>query len=198
MSNLYVISGCNGAGKTTASLSILPEILDCHEFVNADMIAYGLSPLNVSGVAMQAGRIMLQRIKDLMNENKDFAFETTLATRSYVNLIAEARAKNYKISLLFFWLHSPEQAKERVAQRVLNGGHNIEDEVVERRYHRGIKNFFELYSPICDHWILIDNSNFNAEIIAQGGQKLKEKIILPKAYNKVKSQQDERSLKTKI
>jgi len=198
MSNLYVISGCNGAGKTTASLSILPEILDCHEFVNADMIAYGLSPLNVSGVAMQAGRIMLQRIKDLMNENKDFAFETTLATRSYVNLIAEARAKNYKISLLFFWLYSPEQAKERVAQRVLNGGHNIEDEVVERRYHRGIKNFFELYSPICDHWILIDNSNFNAEIIAQGGQKLKEKIILPKAYNKVKSQQDERSLKTKI
>lgn len=186
MPNLYIISGCNGAGKTTASLSILPEILDCHEFVNADMIAYGLSPLNVSGVAMQAGRIMLQRIKDLMNENKDFAFETTLATRSYVNLIEVARTKNYKITLLFFWLHSPEQAKERVAERVANGGHDIEDEVIERRYNRGIKNFFELYNSICDEWIFLDNTKGNSEVIAEKLEGNPINIKLPKLWENIK------------
>lgn len=168
MPNLYIIAGCNGAGKTTASLTILPEILDCREFVNADMIAYGLSPFNVQSVAMQAGRVMLARIKELLGEEKDFAFETTLATRSYTNLISEARAKGYEITLLYFWLHSPEQAKERVAERVAKGGHHIADEVVERRYYRGIRNFFKMYSPVCDNWMLIDNTNNEPVLIAKG------------------------------
>jgi predicted ABC-type ATPase len=157
MPNLYIIAGCNGAGKTTASLTILPEILDCREFVNADLIAYGLSPLNVKSVAMEAGRLMLRRIKELLQDEKDFAFETTLATRSYVNLIREAKTKGYEVTLLYFWLHSPEQAKQRVAERVAKGGHNIEDDVIERRYYRGISNFLNctVRYVITGHYLII-------------------------------------------
>lgn len=166
MPNLYIIAGCNGAGKTTASMTILPEILDCKEFVNADLIAYGISPLNMESVAFQAGRLMLNRIKELIEDEVDFAFETTLSTRSYIGTIATAREKGYKVTLLFFWLHSPEQAKERVAERVSKGGHHIPDEVVERRYYRGIHNFFQLYSPVCDNWLLVDNTNSDPILIA--------------------------------
>jgi len=125
MPNLYIIAGCNGAGKTTASFTVLPDILNCKEFVNADSIAVGISPFNPESVAFEAGRIMLHRIHELMKDRADFAFETTLSTRSYVSLIREARKIGYKINLLFFWLNSPEMAKQRVAERVSNGGHNI-------------------------------------------------------------------------
>ncbi len=135
MSNLYIIAGCNGAGKTTASYTILPEILDCKEFVNADNIAAGLSPFNPESVALEAGRIMLVRIRELIDEHVDFAFETTLATRSYVSLIKEAKKKGYSIVLVFFWLDSAGQAIKRVAMRVSEGGHNIPDDVVTRRYY---------------------------------------------------------------
>lgn len=111
---LYIISGCNGAGKTTASFTILPEILNCKEFVNADEIAKGLSPFQPEKVAFEAGRIMLKRINELISENENFAFETTLSTRSYKNKIIEAKAKGYGVTLLFFWLQSTELAKERV------------------------------------------------------------------------------------
>src|SRR5690348_16601566 len=122
MPNLYIIAGCNGAGKTTASITILPEILNCNEFINADNIAAGLSPLNVDSVAFEAGRIMLQRINKLLEEKKDFAFETTLSTRSYVSFIKKVRTNGYKISLLYLWLSSPDLAKQRVAERVSQGG----------------------------------------------------------------------------
>src|SRR6266487_6461019 len=112
MSNLYIIAGSNGAGKTTASYTILPEMLNCREFVNADSIATGLSPFNSESVAFEAGRIMLQRIHQLMEEKVDFAFETTLAAKSYVSLIKEAKAINYEITLLYFWLNSPELARQ--------------------------------------------------------------------------------------
>lgn len=144
MPGLYIIAGCNGAGKTTASLTMLPQILKCKEFVNADSIAAGLSPFNVESVAFEAGRIMLERINQLLEENEDFAFETTLATRSYVSFIKKARTKGYKIILLYFWLASPDFAKQRVAKRVRQGGHNIPDEIVERRYYRGISSLFTL------------------------------------------------------
>ncbi len=135
MPNLYIIAGCNGAGKTTASYTVLPEMLNCKEFVNADSIAAGLSPFNTESVAFEAGRIMLQRINTLLNDGVDFAFETTLATRSYVSLIKEAEALGYKISLLYFWLESPNMAKQRVAERVKEGGHSIPAEIIERRYY---------------------------------------------------------------
>ena len=168
MPNLYVIAGCNGAGKTTASFTILPVMLECKEFVNADSIAAGLSPFNPESVAFEAGRIMLQRIHELMEDKADFAFETTLATRSYVSLIKKAKDIGYKITLLFFWLDSPEMAKQRVIDRVSMGGHNIPEDIVERRYYRGIANLFNLYMPICDTWMVVDNRDVIPELIAEG------------------------------
>ncbi len=158
MHNLYIIAGCNGAGKTTASFTILPDILNCKEFVNADSIAYGLSPFNVEAVAIEAGKIMLHRINELIDAREDFALETTLATRSYVSLISKAKAAGYKVSLIYIWLNSPSLALQRVAERVSKGGHNIHREVVERRYFGGIRNLFNLFMPVCDAWILVDNS----------------------------------------
>lgn len=167
MPNLYIIGGCNGAGKTTASITILPKILECTEFVNADNIAAGLSPFNPEGVAFEAGRIMLQRIYQLLAEKEDFAFETTLSTRSYVSLIKKAQQAGYAVHLLFFWLSSPVFARERVARRVLKGGHNIPKDVIERRYYRGLSNLINLYIPICDSWLVVDNTDLVPEVIAQ-------------------------------
>ena len=158
MLNLYIIAGCNGAGKTTASFTILPDILDCKQFVNADGIAYGLSPFDVESVAIEAGRIMLKRIEELLLSGENFAIETTLATRSYVPLIRKARSAGYKISLIYIWLNSPQLAIQRVAERVKNGGHHIPDTVVERRYFRGIRNLFKLFMPECHFWAIADNS----------------------------------------
>src|ERR1043165_1020823 len=130
MPNLYIIAGCNGAGKTTASVTIFPEILGCREFVNADNIAAGIPPFNVEGVAVEAGRIMLQRIGELLQMGSDFAIETTLATRSYVHLVRRAKELGYNVSLIYIWLNTPELALQRVAERVRKGGHNIPPEVV--------------------------------------------------------------------
>ncbi|MGB2735642.1 MAG: hypothetical protein WBC35_17300 [Saprospiraceae bacterium] len=132
--NLYIIGGCNGAGKTTASFTLMPFILECNEFVNADEIARGISPFQPEKVAFEAGRIMLHRIKELLAKDQTFAFETTLATKSYKNLILEAKSKNYQISLVFFWLEKVQIAIERVATRVREGGHDIPTDVIKRRY----------------------------------------------------------------
>ena len=170
MPKLYIIAGCNGAGKTTASYTVLPEMLGCREFVNADEIAKGLSPFNPGSVAIEAGRLMLRRMNDLLAEGEDFAFETTLATRSYVKFIERAHARGYFVTLLFFWLPTPRQAVERVATRVREGGHTIPSEVIRRRYANGIANLTELYTPICDFWTIYDNSSADAEvkIVASG------------------------------
>jgi predicted ABC-type ATPase len=165
--NLYVISGCNGAGKTTASFTILPEMLLCKEFVNADEIAKGLSPFQPEKVSFEAGRIMLDRINELIKENKSFAFETTLSTKSYKNKIREAKEKGYTVTLLFFWLQSIDLAKERVKIRVSEGGHNIEPQIIERRYKRGIKNLFDIYLPIVDGALILDNSEGKYELLAE-------------------------------
>lgn len=168
MPNLYIIAGCNGAGKTTASNTILPEILHCREFVNADNIAAGISPFNPDGAAIEAGRIMLTRINQLLAEGKDFAFETTLSTRSYVSLVRKAQSLGFKVTLVFIWLSSPQAAKERVAIRVKNGGHFIPDDVVERRYYRGIENLVKLFMPICDYWMIGESALPEVNIIATG------------------------------
>ena len=157
--NLYIIAGCNGAGKTTASYSILPTILNCKEFINADEIAKGLSPFQPETVSFEAGRIMLNRIEELLNKEVDFAFETTLATKSFAQTVQKAQKQGYTVTLLFFWLNSTDLAKQRVALRVIEGGHNIPEEVIERRYQRGINNLFDLYLPICDNIMAFDNSD---------------------------------------
>ena len=165
---IYIISGCNGAGKTTASYTVLPEMLDCNEFVNADEIAKGLSPFTPEKTAIQAGRLMLERIDQLIDSGQDFAFETTLATRSYKNLVIKARLEGYKISLLFFWLRSPDLAVKRVETRVAEGGHNISEETIRRRYENGLINFFNIFRSIVDEWMFIDNSGEPYEILAEG------------------------------
>jgi predicted ABC-type ATPase len=177
MPNLYIIAGCNGAGKTTASYTILPEILNCKEFVNADNIAAGISPLNPESVAIEAGRIMLNRVAIFMDEHVDFALETTLSTRSYVSLVKKSQQMGYVVTLLYFWLASPEMAFERVAKRVSEGGHDIPIDVIQRRYYRGIENLLNLYVPICDNWIVTSNVNVPSQVVARGGLGLGNLII---------------------
>ncbi len=157
--NLYIIAGCNGAGKTTASFTILPEIIECKEFVNADEIAKGLSPFQPEKVSFEAGRIMINRINELLKENESFGFETTLSTKSYKNKVVQAKKQGYNVTLLFFWLENTDLAKERVKVRVQEGGHNIPEDVIERRYIKGIKNLFGIYLEIVDESFIFDNSN---------------------------------------
>ena len=177
MPTLFIIAGCNGAGKTTAVNTILPEILNCREFVNADNIAFGLSPFNMESVALQAGRIMLSRIQELLDDGVDFAFETTLSTRSYKNLVVNAKKRNYNVTLIYLWVGSPETAIRRIEERVRNGGHNIKPEVVTRRYFRGLKNLFEIFIPICDSWIVVDNSYGDINTVAEGNSLFVKEII---------------------
>ncbi len=183
--NLYIIAGCNGAGKTTASYTILPEIINCKEFVNADEIAKGLSPFQPETVAFEAGRIMINRINDLLENNETFSFETTLATRSYKNKILEAKEQGYTTILLFFWLDNVELAKERVKTRVVEGGHNIPEDVIERRYLRGIKNLFEIYLPIVDITLIFDNSFGKHQLIATNFEEFE--VHDKKKFDKLKS-----------
>jgi predicted ABC-type ATPase len=164
---LYIIGGCNGAGKTTASFNILPDLLNCKEFVNADEIARGLSPFQPEKVSIEAGRLMLTRINELIHSNQDFSFETTLSTRSFINTIEFAKSKGYFITLIFFWLDSIQLAKNRVQKRVAEGGHNIAPEVIERRYKLGIKNLFDLYADKVDSLLIYDNSTIESELIAE-------------------------------
>ena len=191
---LYIIAGCNGAGKTTASFTILPEVLDCKEFINADEIAKGLSPFQPESVAMQAGRIMLARMDELLQKGETFAFETTLATKSYKQKIEWAQANGYEVTLLFFWLDSPNMAKKRVAQRVAEGGHSIPSQTIERRYHNGITNLFAIYIDMVDICYIFDNSEGERTPIAKKYKGGKEIIYNTDLYNQMKnSYEKERS-----
>lgn len=183
---LYIIAGPNGAGKTTASVTILPEILECNEFVNADEIAKGLSPFNPESVAIEAGKLMLQRIDVLVEGEKSFAIETTLSTRSYAKLIDRAHKNGFKVQLLFFWLPSDAHAIERVAQRVKEGGHNIPTDVIRRRYAAGIRNFFQIYMSIVDAWMLVENHS-NPRIIVADKEDDGVIIYNVELYNKIKN-----------
>jgi predicted ABC-type ATPase len=186
MPTVYIIAGCNGAGKTTASYTVLPGILKCKEFVNADGIAAGLSPFQPEKVAFEAGRLMLNRIYQLIEDKSTFAFETTLSTKSYKETIKLCKDKGYEVVLLFFWLSSPELAIERIKDRVKRGGHNIPDTVVKRRYKRGLENFFKLFMPLCDYWEIINNSNEIPSSIASGKGKIEEFIYNDELWNHIK------------
>ncbi len=174
--SVYIIAGCNGAGKTTASFTILPEILKCKEFVNADQIAAGISPFQPDKVAFEAGRIMLERIDTLLKLDENFAFETTLSTKSYKNKLIAAKEKGYEVKLLFFWLPSIEMAIKRVKLRVSEGGHNIPKDIIARRYKRGIENLFKIYLPLCDSFLILDNEE-ETKIIAKGNSLNQLEII---------------------
>ena len=183
MPRLYIIAGCNGAGKTTASYTILPDMLNCDEFVNSDEIAKRLSPNKPEESAVRASRLMMERIEELIDKGETFGVEATLATRTLVRVIAEAQQKGYVVTLVFFWLKMPELAVERVKLRVEAGGHYVPEATIRRRYDVGIRNLFNLYIPVCDYWIMIDNSNNPSTIIAEGGTSVVTKIHNKTLYN---------------
>jgi len=173
--NVVVIAGPNGSGKSTAAPALLRDYLGIGEFVNADVIARGLSGFASENVALQAGRVMLDRLKELASGKRDFAFETTLASRTFAPWLVELKRSGYQAHLLFLWLPSAEMAIARVASRVQRGGHHVPDDVIRRRYDAGLRNFFRLYLPIIDTWRLFDNSgSAGYELIAQesGGESL--------------------------
>jgi predicted ABC-type ATPase len=185
---VYIIGGCNGAGKTTASFTVLPDLLNCYEFVNADEIAKGLSPFRPESVAIEAGRLMLHRIDELMNQRVDFAFETTLAASLHTRTITKAQALGYRVHLLFFWLESVELAQQRVQSRVNEGGHSIHVDVVNRRYKRGIVNLFQKYWSRMDRAWIIDGSKGNFNLIAERKSSNLPTIFVPAAYESIQNQ----------
>lgn len=176
MPSLYIIGGANGSGKTTVAMSLLPNLLDCYEYVNADIIAAGLSSFNPESVAIEAGRLMLQRLRVLSDSGRDFAFETTLAARTFAPYASGCKAKGYTINLMYFWLQSPNLAVERVGRRVASGGHSIPEDVILRRYERGRKNLISLYLPLCDSWTILDNSSSSPVLIAE--RTINQEIII--------------------
>lgn len=169
----------------------MPEILNCKEFVNADEIAKGLSPFQPEKIAFEAGRIMLHRLNELLENNENFAFETTLATKSYKSRVIKAQKNNYTVTLLFFWLRNVDMAIERVRTRVLEGGHNIETNVIERRYKNGIKNLFEIYLSIVDEVMIFDNSDGKSELIAEKNSENEIYIINQIKFDKLKKYYNE-------
>ena len=185
MPRLFILSGCNGAGKTTASYSFLPEILDCREFVNSDEFAKSLSPFDPSSASVSASRYMVMRIKYLLEHNTDFSIETTLATRSLVSVIREARVRGYSVTLLYLWVNSPELAIQRVRDRVESGGHNIPEDVLRRRYITGLNYLFNIYLPLCDNWMIADNSRSPFTLVAESNSK-RTTIIDAEKFKKIK------------
>ena len=186
MPRLYIISGCNGAGKTTASYTMLPEMLDCSEFVNSDEFAKGLSPFDPEKASIQASRYMILKIRYLLKKQQDFGIETTLATRTLLKTIRMAQEAGYTVTLLYFWLNSPDLAVERVAARVGAGGHDIPEETIRRRYRVGIDYFFHDYAPICERWILADNSQIPFRVIAEGSRNDLINIKDETTYEKIR------------
>lgn len=170
MPKMYIISGCNGSGKTTCSYSLLPELLECRQFVNSDEFAKAFSPFNPGAASVRAGRYMMMKVMYLMSRKETFSIETTLATRALTRIIMKAQKAGYEVTILYFWLNSPQKAIERVAQRVKAGGHDIPVEVIKRRYYMGLDYLIRYYIPLCDHWILADNTNPPFRVIAQGGK----------------------------
>ncbi len=167
MPNLFVIAGPNGAGKTTYARRFLLEEVRTREFVNADMIAAGLSPFAAATAAFEAGRIMLKRLRELAARGEDFAFETTLSGRGYAPLLKEMRAAGYYVRLDFLWIPDLDTTRKRVRQRVVKGGHDIPDDVQQRRFHLGVRNLATLYRPLLNHWRLYDNTKPHPHLVVQ-------------------------------
>jgi predicted ABC-type ATPase len=180
----YIIAGPNGAGKTTFARKFLPEYVKCLNFINADLIAGGISPFAPEKASIQAGRIMIERIRNLSEKKQDFGFETTLSGRSYVNILQDLKEKGYRLHLFFLWLPSADLALERIADRVRTGGHNIPEGVVRRRFQKGLSNFIKFYRPLLDSWFIMDNSGETPRMIAvenNGAQK----IVIPEIFKKI-------------
>ncbi len=167
MDEIVIIGGPNGAGKTTAAQLLVPQGLEISEFVNADEIARGLSPFNLEHAALAAGRLMLERIRELIKYRQSFAFETTCAGRTQLPTLRKCKADDWRLTLVYLWLPSPQAALDRVARRVREGGHGIPDDVVVRRYWAGLANLRLLYLPLADVAVIYDNSDGQRTLIAE-------------------------------
>jgi len=184
MPHVIVIARATGAGKSTVAPYLLRDTLGVSEFVNADTLAQGLSAFAPETVAVSAGKIMLRRIDEMAKANADFAFETTLSTRSFLPRLQRMRAGGYSFKLVFLYLENSHLAVLRVAERVRQGGHNVPEMTIERRYEKGLQNFFALYKPIADNWFFYDNSNTdNLKLIAQGNSLRIEEVSEPNVWN---------------
>lgn len=191
---VYVIAGPNGAGKTTFASEFLPEFVQCREFLNADLIAAGLSPFAPETQNLRAGRLLLERIRELAEDRVTFGFETTLSGRTYLKLLSDLRASGYRIVLCFLWLPSAEIAIARVENRVRQGGHNIPTEDIRRRYAAGIRNLFKLYRPTLDGWWLYDAWHMPPELIAfevQNRLVVKQKLLFQQIEKQAKDPNEE-------
>lgn len=185
--SIIILAGPNGAGKTTASRSLLADALQVMTFVNADVIAQGLAGFAPDSAAIEASRIMLERMHVLAERKENFAFETTLAGRSYVPWLKALRQAGYSIHLTYFWLNSPELAVTRVAARVRMGGHGIPEATIRQRYQRSIQNFFRLYQPLVTTWQVYDNSQVGKpELIAFGEASDVETVINQATWMQIK------------
>lgn len=175
---VVVIAGPNGAGKSTAAARVLHDALEVQEFVNADVIARGLSAFKPETVALSAGRIMLQRLRELGSERASFAFETTLASRSFAPWLRSLVASGYSFHLVFVWLPNADFAIARVEDRVRSGGHNVPEETIRRRYSAGLRNFFGLYQPLATSWQMVNNSDAATPwIISEGSGRTTQSVF---------------------
>ena len=184
---IFVIGGPNGAGKSTAAYTILPQRFRTNKFLNADEIARALAITS----PIEAGRIMLERMHQLRDCRETFAFETTLAGKSNARFLVEARGAGYRVHLAYIWLSSVELARKRVAVRVQRGGHDIPAEDIERRYWRGLRNFFGLYQPLANRWVLCDNSGRRLEIVARGRPGQPPTIYDAKRFERIRDAADQ-------
>jgi predicted ABC-type ATPase len=167
----FIIAGPNGAGKTTFALRYLPQIVGCRNFVNADLIAYGLSPLNSLSAQLEAGRLFLSEIRANIDKRVDFAFETTLAGRSQINLLKKLRQDGWQIILFFLWIPDAAFSKSRIRERVKHGGHDIPDDAIFRRFPRIMHNLIKTYIPLCDKVLCYDNSKPNYALVFEKTDK---------------------------
>ena len=183
---VIVIAGPNGAGKSTTAPSLLRDALQVAEFVNADAIAGGLSAFRPESVAIPAGRAMLERMQHLAEAEANFAFETTLASRSFAPWLARLKRRGYQVHVLFLWLESADLAVDRVSARVRLGGHDVPEETVRRRYERGLRNFFRLYLPLVDSWQMFDNSRAGRpRLIASGREDHVQEVANAALWRKI-------------
>ena len=164
---VILLGGPNGAGKTTTAKRLLPDFLSLRAFVNADAIAAGLSAFAPDSVARQAGRLMIRRLQELARERADFAFETTLASRTFAPFLRRCRSRGYRVTVIYLWLESADLAVDRVSLRVRTGGHDVPEATVRRRYEAGWRSFLDLYRPIADEWQAYDNTSAQASLVAQ-------------------------------
>lgn len=186
MPRMYIIAGCNGSGKTTASYTVLPEMLECTQFINSDEFAKSFNPFKPEAAAIRASRFMLMKFHYLFDKNMNFGIETTLATKTLLKMAQKAQSVGYEVTIMYIWLRNPDMAVERVKARVATGGHFIDEQTIRRRYYTGLHYFFSEYIPFCDHWLLMDNSTPPLRIVARGNKNEAPEILDETTYSTIR------------